>query len=80
MIRGRKKRFRKRGKEIKTWKLKDIFKRRLFEERVSNRIEGANIDQAGLLNALLYSAREVWRDSWEETEIEKNGGEMRKYS
>ena len=31
----------------------------MFEERVSDRIEGANVDHAGFSNALLNSAREV---------------------
>ena len=31
----------------------------MFEERVSDRIEGANVDHAGFSNALLNSARKV---------------------
>ena len=31
----------------------------MFEERVSDRIEGANVDHAGFSNALLNSVREV---------------------
>ena len=31
----------------------------MFEERVNERIEGASVDRAGLLNALLNSTREV---------------------
>ena len=47
----------KRGeKKIKPWKLEDAIKRRMFEEGMSDRIEGANVDRAGLLNALLNSA------------------------
>ena len=45
--------------KIKAWKLKDPINRRMFEERVSDRIEGANADHDGLSNALLNSAREV---------------------
>ena len=38
---------------------KDPIKRRTFVERVSNRIEGANVDLAGFSSALLNSAREI---------------------
>ena len=31
----------------------------MFEERVRDRIEGANVEHAGFSNALLNSAREV---------------------
>ena len=42
MIKGRKKRVWNRGeRKIKAWRLKDPIKRRAFEERVSDRIEGA---------------------------------------
>ena len=59
VIRGRKKRVSKRGeKKIKAWKPKDRIKRRMAEERMSDRI-GANVDHAALSNALLNSAREV---------------------
>ena len=37
----------------------DPIKRRMFEERVSDKIEGANVDHAGFSNALLNSVREV---------------------
>ena len=35
----------------------------MFEERVSDRIEGANVDHAGFSNALLNSTREVWGET-----------------
>ena len=58
MIRGRKKRVWNRGeKKIKAWKLKNPIKRRMFVERVNDRIEGANVDHADFSNALLNSAR-----------------------
>ena len=45
VIRGKKKRIWKREEmKIKPWKLKDPIKSGMFEERVSDRIEGANID------------------------------------
>ena len=60
MNKGRKKRVWNKGdKIIKAWKLKDPMKRRMFEERVSDRIEGANVDYGGFSNTLLNSAREV---------------------
>ena len=46
-------------KKIKAQKLKDPIKRRMFEETVSDKIEGANVNHAGLSNTLLNSAREV---------------------
>ena len=33
-------------KKIKAWKLKDPINRKLFEERASDRIEGANVNHA----------------------------------
>ena len=64
VIKERKKRVWNRGeKKIKAWKLKDPIKRRMFEERVSDRIEGANVDHAGFSNALLNSTREVWGET-----------------
>ena len=44
---------------MKAWKLKDPITRRMFEERVSDRIEGANVGHASFSNALFNSAREV---------------------
>ena len=73
VIKGRKRRvWNREDKKIKAWKLKDPIKRRMFEERVSDRIEGAYVDHAGFSNALLNSAREVCeettgrrqRDTW----------------
>ena len=51
-------------------------------KRVSDRIEGANVDHAGLSNALLNSAREVYgeRKRRKQRETEKCGGGMSKYS
>ena len=58
VIKGRKKRVWKiREKKVKVWKLKHPIKRKMVEERVSDRIEGANVDHAGFSNALLISAR-----------------------
>ena len=58
VIKGRKKRIWNRGKKkIKAWKLKDPIKRRMFLERVNDRIKGANVDHAGFSNAFLNSAR-----------------------
>ena len=64
MIRERKKRVWKRGDlKSKAWKLKDPIKRKMFEERVSDRIKGANVDHAGVSNALLNSTREVYGET-----------------
>ena len=64
MLKGRKKRVcSRRERKIKAWKLKDSIKRRIFEERVSDRIEEENFDHAGLPNALLNSEREVCGDT-----------------
>ena len=61
VIIGRKKRVWNREEiKIKAWNLKDPIKRRIFVERVNDRIEGANVDYAGFSNALLNSAREVY--------------------
>ena len=46
-------------KKIRVWKLKNPIKRRMFVERVNDRIEGANVNHAGFLSALLNSTREV---------------------
>ena len=43
---------------MKAWKLKDPIKRRMFEQRVNDKVEGANVDHAGFSNALLNSTRE----------------------
>ena len=60
LIRGSKKRvWKSREKKIKAWKRKDSIKRRIFRKRVSDRLERANADHAGLSNASLNSAREV---------------------
>ena len=60
MIKGRKKRVGNREeKKITAWKLKDPIKRRMFVERVNDRIEEANVDHAGFSNPLLNFAREV---------------------
>ena len=40
-------------------KPKNPIKRRMFEERVTDRIEGLNADHAGLSDTLLNFAREV---------------------
>ena len=82
VIKGRKKRVWNRGeKKIKAWKLKDPIKRRMFVERVNDRIEGANVDHAGFSNALLNSAREVCGETTGRRQrIEKHGGVMRKCS
>ena len=59
VIKGRKKRVWNRGeRKIKAWKLNNPIKRRMFEERKSVRIEGANVDHSGFSNILLNSARE----------------------
>ena len=50
-------------KKIKAWKFKDLIKRRTFQGKVSDRIEGANVDHAGLVNALLNSAREICQET-----------------
>ena len=64
VIKGRKKRVWNTGeKKIKAWKLKDPIKRRMFEERVSDRNERANDDHGGFSNALLNSTREVYGET-----------------
>ena len=49
-------------------------------KRVSDRIEGKNVDHAGLLKTLLNSAREVYgeRTRRRQRETEKHGGGMSK--
>ena len=71
VVKGRKKRvWNTEEKKIKAWKLKDPIKRRMFEERMSDRIEGANVDHAGFSNPLSNSAWEVCRET---TETERCG-------
>ena len=59
---GKEKKGLEEGK-IKAWKLKDPIKRRMFDERVSDKI-GANVDHAAISNALLNSTREVCEKIW----------------
>ena len=56
VIKGRKECLEEGRKKIRAWKLNDPIKRRMFEVRVSDRIEKANVEHAGLLNAMLNSA------------------------
>ena len=64
VIKGRKKRVWNRGdKKIKSCKLKDLIKRRVFKERMCDRIEGVNVDHVGFSNAMLSSTREVYGET-----------------
>ena len=51
-IKGRKRVWNRGEIKIKDWKLKDPIKRRMFVERVNDRIERANVDHASFSNAL----------------------------
>ena len=65
-------------KKIKARKLMDPIKRRMFEKRMSDRIEGANVDRVVCLNALLHSAKEVCGETiGRRKRDEKHGGGMK---
>ena len=65
LIRGMKRRvWKRREKRMKTWKLRDDTQRRIFEEKVSERVEreraeGENVERDRFTNAVLDSAKEI---------------------
>ena len=70
VIKGREKRIWNRGeKKIKTWKLKDLIKRRIFEERVTDRTEEANhCCSCWFFKSIIEFQKGIlWRNNSEET-------------